>query len=203
MVGAMPVLTWLASMIGKIDFGASVKASQKVNDNMMKAYLNVPTVASFIRALIVMAVIPAVGEELFFRGVLMRLARKRSRSMVIPIVFTAAVFAYSHTNIYGYLSIFLAGVLLAVIYNMTGSLWCSIAAHLFFNGLQVVMAYMAGSNPALKQAANDESVPLWLVFAGLALFCGSFYLLMKYKTPLPQTWANDFDENELRYADSE
>jgi membrane protease YdiL (CAAX protease family) len=203
MIGAMPVLSWIAELIGHIDFGAKVKAEQAVNDNMMKAYLRIPDAFSLMRVLVVMAIIPAVGEELFFRGVLMRMARKRSRTMLMPILFTAAVFAYAHTNIYGYLSIFLAGIILAVIYDLTGSIWCSIAAHLFFNGSQVVLAFLGNSNSSIKQTTTGSSVSLYLVAGGLALFCASFYLLLKNKTPLPDNWANDFDAKDTPYTEVE
>src|ERR1039458_7963457 len=108
----------------------------------MSSFLNMPTFAAFIRAFIVMAIIPAVGEEMFFRGIMLRFTKKLTRNMVFSVIFTATVFALSHTNIYGFISIFLAGVLLAVIYNLTGSLWCSIVAHLFFNGFQIVVSYL-------------------------------------------------------------
>ncbi len=193
MLGAMPILQMTEEWISHIDFGASVKASQAANDNITSAFLNMPTPATFIRTFIVIAIIPAFGEELFFRGILMRFAKKKSRTMVAPILFTAAVFAYSHTNIYGYLSIFLAGVLLAVIYNLTGSLWCSIAAHLFFNGFQIVVSYLSKNNAV----ENNGGVPYYLVAIGAVVFGISFYLLLKNKTPLPENWTDDFTEEEL------
>lgn len=196
MLGAMPVLWMLESLIGHIDFGAKVKADQAANDSLTGAYLTMPTFAAFIRAFVVMAVIPAFGEEMFFRGVLMRLAKRRTRTMALPVVFTAIVFAYSHTNIYGYLSIFLAGVLLAVIYNVTGSLWCAIVAHLFFNGFTVVMAYLGSSSPAIKAFVGGGEVPYYYVIIGVVVFTISFYLLLRNKTPLPANWTDDFPRGQ-------
>ena len=189
MLGSMPVLGFIADMIGKIDFGADVKAKQEANDRIMEAFLKVPSAAALLKAVLVMAVIPAFAEELFFRGILMRIARKRSRNMVVPVLLTAIVFSLSHSNIYGYLSIFLAGVLLAVIYNVTGSLWCAILAHFTFNGTQILLSYLSGSD----KAASDKDIPLMLVVAGAVVFAGSFYLLLKNKTPLPEKWYEDFD----------
>ena len=142
------------------------------------------------------AIVPALGEELFFRGVLMRFVRQRSRNMVMPVVLTAIIFSLSHTNIYGYLSIFLAGVLLAVIYNLTGSLWCSILAHCSFNGLQILITYMGTRNAAMKTFMEQTTVPYYLVIAGAILFGISFYLLLKNKTPLPANWSDNFTPEE-------
>jgi membrane protease YdiL (CAAX protease family) len=196
-LGATPILQATEGLISQIDFGAKVKASQKANDDMMTAFLNMKDFGSFLKVFLLVAVIPGIGEELFFRGVLMRFAKKRSRSMLFPILFTAAVFAYAHSNIYGYLSIFFAGILLAVIYNLTGSLWCSIAAHISFNGLQILISYLGRGNAGVKAFMESNSTPWFLVLAGAVMFAGSFYLLWQNRTPLPSTWTDDFNQEEI------
>ena len=196
MLGATPVLQLMEGWISHIDFGAKVKATQAANDNMMEAFLKMPDFPSFLLGFLVMAIIPAVGEEVFFRGLMLRFVKKKSSTMLLPVLFTATLFAYSHSNIYGLLSIFLAGILLAVIYNLTGSLWCSIVAHMFFNGLQVVISYLSNGNIAIK-TAQENTIPIAMVVAGLIVFSVSFYLLLKNKTPLPANWTDDFTVAEL------
>ena len=197
MLGAMPVLEALSGLISLINFGPKVKADQKANEEMFAAFLNVPSFTSFIRVFVILAIVPALGEEMFFRGILLRFAKKKSVSMVYPILFTAIVFAFIHANVYGLVSIFLAGVLLAVIYNLTGSLWCSILAHLFFNGSQVILSYASNNNGTVKKAMDNTDIPWYLVACGAVVFSVSFYLLLKNKTPLPSDWAEDFKRSEL------
>lgn len=197
MLGAMPVLSGIEQLIGQINFGNDIKEAQKRNDEMFKAFLNMPDLVSFLRVFTAIAIIPAVSEELFFRGLLMRFTKKRSRTMLMPVLFTSAVFAYSHTNIYGLLPIFIAGILLAVIYNLTSSIWCSIAAHLCFNGSQVVLFYLGNYSKAIKGFVSGDSVSLALVAGGACLFAASFYLLLKNKTPLQPNWSDDFTREEL------
>lgn len=197
MVGASPILILIENLVSMINFGAGVKASQLASENMMNALMTMPDFTAFIKAFIVMAVVPAFGEEMFFRGVMMRFAKQRSKSMVFPMIFTATVFSYAHTNIYGFLSIFIAGMLLAMIYNLTDSLWCGILAHLSFNGFQVILSYIGNHNPAVKVFMASNTVPYYLVIAGAVVFAGSFYLLWKNKTPLPTNWSDDFTPQEL------
>ena len=197
MIGSIPVLQMIEGLISHIDFGPKVKESQAASDATMSAFLNVPTFSAFVKVFVIMAIIPAMGEEMFFRGVLLRFTRKKTRNMVYPILFTAVIFSYSHANIYGFLSIFLAGILLAVIYNITGSLWCGIVGHMVFNGSQVILAYMANSNNTIKTLMSNTSLPLSLVVGGAVLFGISFYLLLKNKTPLPANWTDDFTPEEL------
>lgn len=192
MLGAMPILQGLQELVSLIDFGAKVKAAQEVNERMMSAFLKMPDFAAFVRAFIVLAIIPAVGEELFFRGVLLRFANKRSRRLFFPIVFTSMAFAYTHANIYGFLSIMLAGALLAVIYYLTGSLWCSILAHMSFNGSQIIASYLNNGSAAINAPAAIETTPWYYIVGGAVVFGISLYLLLKTKTPLPENWTDDF-----------
>jgi membrane protease YdiL (CAAX protease family) len=195
-LGAMPALNAIPNLVSLIDFGPKIKASQAANDKLMEAFLTMPNISAFLLTFLVTAILPAVGEELFFRGVMMRFTKKKTNTMVIPFVFTAAIFAYSHTNIYGILSIFLAGVLLAYIYYITGSLWCSILAHLLFNGSTILLSYLGAKNPGIKAFINNGHVQAYLVIGGLALFGISLYLLLKNKTPLPEDWTDDFPPQE-------
>ena len=197
MVGAAPVLSGLESLIGQINFSADIKSAQKTNDDLLTTIMNVNSFPAFVRTFVLFAIVPGIGEELFFRGVLMRFARKRSRNMVFPILFSAAVFAGVHANVYGMLSIFTAGIFLAIIYNLTGSIWCGVLGHMFFNGLQIILSYIGHSYTGVKAVTEGNTVPIYLVIGGLIVCGGSFYLLWKNRTPLPKNWTDDFTPEEL------
>lgn len=194
MLGAMPVLESLSGLVSHINFGPTVAANEKANDEMMSTFLDMPSFAVFLKTFLILAVLPAIGEEMFFRGTFMRFVRKKTTGMAIPVVFTALIFSFAHSSVYGFIPIFLAGVLLAVIYNLTGSLWCSILAHLFFNGTQIILSYASNTNAQIKTFMHNTSIPGYYVAAGAAVFAISFYLLLKTKTPLPSNWAEDFDD---------
>ena len=197
MLGSIPLLQLVQAGVSLIDFGPKVKEAQAASDKMFEAFLSVKDFGGLLKILFVMAVIPAVGEELFFRGVMLRFAKQQSATMLLPILFTAAMFAWSHTNIYGIPSIFLAGILLAVIYQLTGSLWCSMLAHFVFNGAQVAISFFGESNTTIKRLGDDKSVPIYFVIAGAVVFCTSLFLLVKNKTPLSPDWTDDFTPDEL------
>jgi hypothetical protein len=197
MAGATPILMGVQYLISLFDFGKEVKDAQLASENMFVAMLNTTSPAGLVTRFLIMAVIPGIGEELFYRGILMRFARQRSRNMLIPILFSAAVFAYSHTNIYGYLSIFMAGMLLASIYYLTGSIWCSIVAHVFHNGLQLLLFYFSDTNGTTKVSLQVDPVPLSLLAAGIVVFAGAAWALWRTRQPLPANWATDFTPMEL------
>jgi membrane protease YdiL (CAAX protease family) len=196
MLGVSPLLMVADELISHINFGSAIKKFQADNDSTMSAFLNISDLKGFIRVFTMMAIVPAFGEELFFRGVLMRMFKKRTAGFVPAIALSAFFFAFMHFNVYGFLSIFAAGFMLATIYYLTGSIWCSILAHMFFNGFQIILSYMGSTNGAVKSFIADNSVPYYLVIVGLLVSGISFYLLLKYKTPLTPKWTDDFEGEE-------
>ena len=197
MAGAMPLLLLIQTAMQQFNFGADVKTAHEAQMKMNEAIMLMPTFMDFLRTFVVMSIIPGIGEELFFRGVMMRFVKKKSRGMLVPMLFTAAVFSYSHANVYGYLSIFLAGLLLAGLYYFTGSIWCSIAGHIFFNGFQVVLSYMGRSNATIKAFVDSDTVPVYYAVAGAAVFVVAAFVLIKTRTPLQPTWTDDYTPAEL------
>lgn len=197
MLGAAPVLQAIEIPVSHINFGPALKAAQEKNEALTRSFLTIPDFTTFLRVFVVMAVTPAIGEELFFRGVLMRLVRQKSRNMFLPVIFTAGVFAFTHANVYGFLSIFIAGILLAVIYNLTGSIWCGIAGHLFFNGVQIIAAWVMHGDPDFTKNIENSTVSWPLVITGLVVFATCLYLMIRNKTPLPENWSDNFADERI------
>jgi membrane protease YdiL (CAAX protease family) len=118
---------------------------------------------------------------------------ENQRLMVFPVVFTSLLFAAFHTmNPYGFAFIFSAGCVLALIYFLTGSLWCSMWGHFLYNGSQILAVFYGTRNSGVKQMIESNNIPLIYPLIGLILFVGCFYLLVKSQTPLPPDWSDDF-----------
>ena len=197
MLGATPLFLGIAELVSHLNLGEAAKKAQEANDQAFKGLLAMSSPFHLIISIVVLAVLPGLSEELFFRGVLMRFVAKRSQTIYFPIIISALMFALMHSNVYGLPSIFLAGCLLALIYYLTGSIWCSIIAHMFFNGLQVVITYLAGNNSSLKAINDTNSVPLSWVLIGAVISAAGMYMLWKTRTPLPADWSADYTTEEL------
>lgn len=203
-LAALPIFLELASLIKLIDFGKGANEMQGREEQIQKAYLNIKTPAQFAFTFLVMAIVPAVVEELFFRGVVFRLVYKQNGKLLLSAIVSAIVFALMHGSPYNYLSIFLAGLMLCYIYYLTGSLWCNIAAHLFYNGIQVYLIYLSDSNQAIKAIIESNKVPMYYFLGGVIVFAVCLYLLFKSRTPLGKYWANDYTQEEMeQIANSE
>lgn len=107
-----------------------------------------------------MAVIACIGaplsEEIIFRGYLYP-AMKRFSNIPVAIVFTGLLFGAVHMNLLGLIPLAIFGMLLAVLYEITGSLWAPIAAHMLFNSATVFVQLLGRLNPELLEEAQKHA----------------------------------------------
>jgi uncharacterized protein len=211
MLGLIPVFLWGEGwMIKHLHFGSAADQLHKANETATRAFLNLRTIPDLLLLLGVMALLPALGEELFFRGVLLRLLHRRvaktqlanmqeggqqpdgQRLMVLPVMFTSLLFGAVHASPYGFIFIFTAGCVLALIYYLTGSLFCSIWAHFIYNGTQVLAEFWSHNNKAVAELVAGDNLPVVYPIVGLMLFVVCFYMLVKSQTPMPNDWSDDF-----------
>jgi len=80
-------------------------------------------------------------EELFFRGFMYNALRSRA-GVFWATVSTAALFAALHTNIVGFLPIMALGILLAHLYEKTGTLVAPVAVHMMHNAGMVFFVFL-------------------------------------------------------------
>lgn len=202
-LGAVPVLMAIQSLVSEIELSEAAKKMQLEREQQVGSLLSMPSLIEFFMSFIVLAILPAVSEELFFRGVMFRLAAKGTNKIVFSIVLTGIVFALFHFDFYGFVSIFLAGTMLGFIYYLTGSIWLSMLGHLIHNGLQIGIIYFFRNTEVVKNIIKNDNLPWFVPVIGLAFFAAGLYLLLKNKTPFPPDWLEDFTEEEKKKLQAE
>lgn len=108
-----------------------------VGNHMMELILEYP----FVIAFFVIAVTPAICEELIYRGVLYQGYRKTG--VRVAVILTAFLFGIMHMNLNQFSYAFVLGLLFALINEITGSVVPSVCLHLYVNGRSVVLLYAA------------------------------------------------------------
>lgn len=147
--------------------------------NAYALFLEMPNTLAFVKAFILIAVLPAVCEETLFRGVLQPIFKKGTRNVHVAVWLTAATFSIIHFNYYGLFSIFILGGVLGYLREWTGSLWVSILLHLFNNGIIVCAVYFGGvSYDELNQNSFDVN-STWLTVASIIGFLLLLFLIKK------------------------
>jgi len=79
-----------------------------------------------------------ICEEVVFRGYLYP-AVKRFAGPWMSALCTALMFSAAHGSLSALVPLFIFGLVLAALYEFTGSIWAPIAAHFLFNGATVVI----------------------------------------------------------------
>lgn len=153
----------------------------EANDTI-KALLTMESPAILIYNLIVIALLPSIGEELLFRGLLQQQLEKRFGRPQLAVWIAALIFSAFHFQFAGFLPRMLLGALLGYLLIWTGSLWVPIAAHFVFNGSQVVGQYLLGEE-LISPDPEQSLTPNWLatVFSAI-LLAGLIYGIRRWKT---------------------
>ncbi|MEN9991295.1 MAG: hypothetical protein RLZZ224_997, partial [Verrucomicrobiota bacterium] len=130
-------LAWMEKWAGAPSMQESVELMKESKDVTAVALMAISA-----------AVVAPLAEELIFRGYLYPVAKKWSGKHA-ALIFSAMWFSACHGNVPLILPLFLLGLILAIAYEKTGSIWAPMGIHFFFNSATVIiqLAIRAGWIP--------------------------------------------------------
>lgn len=120
-------------------------------------------------SLVVIAIIPAVGEEFLFRGLLQPQFVKITGNQNTGILVTAFIFSAIHMQFYGLLPRMFIGVILGYVYVWKGSLVYPALIHLLNNGITIMLIYLHQID-VVQTDIEEYSIPFYItiiISAGL------------------------------------
>lgn len=155
------------------------KTMEETTGTLVKGLLVMDTPGELLLNLLVIAVLPAIGEELVFRGILQQQLQRILRHPVAAIWTTAVLFSAIHLQFEGFLPRVVLGAALGYLFYWTRSLWAPILAHFFTNGIQVVAQYVTDGKLTENNLEKMEPKD-WIGGAiSLAIIFALGYYLMK------------------------
>ena len=142
------MVEWTASINQDLVRSVFGKSAQKwieqgesnVNGTLQNI-LDMKSPKDLLVSVILVGLLAAIGEELFFRGILQRIMIQIFRSPWIGIVVTAAIFSAIHGQFLGFIPRMILGIILGFLYWYSGSLLPAMAGHFVFNTLQILLVY--------------------------------------------------------------
>lgn len=161
---------------------SSLKDFQQKYDTLLNAFFKDVTPVRFIFIALVLAVMPAIGEELFFRGSVLKILSETRLGIHGAVAFSALAFSLMHFEFYNTLAIFFMGLVLGYIYFFTQSIWACIAAHFINNFLQVLLKYLFTIGVLATDITTNEHLPLYQTITAGILAIGLLWLLWKNKS---------------------
>jgi uncharacterized protein len=113
---------------------------------------------AFINTLLI-GVMPAITEELLFRGVIQRQLGRLLHNDHAQVWITAALFSAIHFQFQGFLPRMFLGVLLGYMLVWSRSLWVPVIVHGFNNGMQVIALYAMNLKPEdMEKMEKGENI---------------------------------------------
>lgn len=199
LVGAAAiVLASLPLMSGLVEWNAGLhlpkflegveKGARELEDRaqeLTKYLTQFTSPARFLVGLVVVAVVPAISEELVFRGIIQRNLVRWCNAKHTGVWLGAAVFSAIHFQFFGFVPRFVLGLILGYLYEWSGNIVVPMVAHFTQNAFQLVLLY-AQQRGALAFSSFDpestEALPWWLQILSLMLMSSLLWVLFHNMT---------------------
>jgi len=188
-LGLQPVVQWLAEMNQMIPVPEGLRVLDESQVEMIRTVLE--SDLGLLFNLGALAVVPAVCEELLFRGYAQR-QFERAAGAAGGILLSGGLFGLYHLRPSHLLPLVVLGLYLAYLTWRTGSLWPAILVHFVHNGLAVGMAHGAQQRPDVSvESLEALPLPWYAVAGGFVIVVGVLYVLH----PLARRLRPDRDPN--------
>ena len=188
MLCAVPGINLLADLNSRVSLPESLdfieqifKQQEEAAAALTERFLQADSIGGLLINIGLMALLPALAEELSFRGTLQQIICKGQSDQIpstkvhVAIWITAFIFSAIHMQFYGFVPRMLMGAMFGYIFVWTGSLWVPMTMHFVNNGLAVLAYYFFGQNSSADTIGTGAAwwvgvVSLIITSLGLLIF---------------------------------
>ena len=186
----MPIINffiWLNESMVFPEFLAGIEAAFKSMEDTAKvlteALIKMDGLSDLMYMTLLVAVLPAIGEELMFRGVIQRLLSVQFNNYHWGIWGSAFLFSAIHLQFYGFLPRLLLGALFGYMLVYTGSIIYPMIAHFVNNFASLLLAYFIQREKIPEEIDMAGAHLEWqYIIPGLAISIALFYYLWKNRS---------------------
>jgi membrane protease YdiL (CAAX protease family) len=153
-------------------------------EETMRILLKMNSPLVFAANLVVIAILPGIGEELIFRGVLQKQLGFIFNNRILAIWTAAFIFSAIHLQFEGFLPRMALGVVLGYLYYWTGNLWVPMIAHAFNNGIQIVIIYATGLDISQVDETSSDQLQWWMIPLSVGVMYVLYNTILKNRKPI-------------------
>ena len=133
---AMHLPTWMAGV------EKWMRDLQTANDTLSDTFLKDGTKKGLLINMIMIAILPAIGEELLFRGALIKIFKHWFNNVHVAVVVSSILFSAFHFQFFGFFPRLVLGVILGYLFVYSRNLWVPIVAHFINNAFAVILIFL-------------------------------------------------------------
>lgn len=195
---ANPLINWLNEVNAKLSLPEWMNSieiwmqtSESQANRVTEAFLTTTSPLTLITNLLMIAILPAIGEELLFRGIVQKLFKLKYGNAHVAIWISAALFSALHLQFFGFLPRLVLGVMFGYMLEWSGTLWLPMIAHFVNNATAVIAYYLMqrgfiGDGVEKTGTSSDGSSYMVLVsLIFLFAFFRALYLRSLKPVPVP------------------
>lgn len=168
MLTSLPAMEWIIELNNNIHLPESMSALEESLRNMentasdsISDIAGGDSVGDLIIGILIIGVLTAIAEELFFRGALQNLFMSMSKVNKHFAIWAAAViFSFMHFQFFGFIPRVLLGAYFGYLIWWTGSVWVPVIAHAFNNSLVVVLSWIAMRNGVAESMEEGATISI-------------------------------------------
>lgn len=144
--------------------------------------------------IIVIALIPAIGEELIFRGVFQKLFISLFKNINWGIIITAFIFSALHLQFLSFMPRFILGLIFGYLVLWSNSLWPAIIAHFINNALAVIYFHFHYAGKIGNELELLGSPGYGLIYGIMSIFFSAliiYFIYINYKESDPKRFQTE------------
>jgi hypothetical protein len=202
-IAALPLINVMAWLNEGLVLPESLSSLEEVFAGMEEtaqkltmAIAGTGSVSSLMINILVVALLPALGEEMIFRGLMIPIFRKWTGNVHVAVWLSAFLFSAMHFQFYGFIPRFLLGALLGYLFVWSKSIWAPIIAHFVNNALALILLFMMARGSISEDLDSfDPDFSDWLlVGVSAAAVSGLIFYITKYS----KGWKNNRQAEQLQ-----
>ena len=155
------------------------KSQQIIQENIQANFIG-NSLLSMCVNLFIMALTPAICEELFFRGILQKIFVSWSKKKSLGIILTSLIFGALHFQIENFLAIVFASILFGYVYELKRNLIHSIIIHFCFNSFSLITMQLI-KNEIYKEELLEKIINYGITPIGLTIVTVLIYNYFRKK----------------------
>ncbi len=192
MLLSLPAINALAWLNESVHLPESLKALEAVFSEMEERASQLTTAITdttdplaFAFNVIVIAIVPAVGEEMIFRGLILPIFRKWTGKLHLSVWLSAAFFSAMHMQFYGFVPRLLLGALLGYLFVWSRNIWTPIIAHFTNNFLALILLFLIARGDIDESLDRFDLAAADISLLAISLIILSAVLIWIYKRKVP------------------
>ena len=160
---------------------------------LTEAFLNVKTIPGLAFNLFMVAFLPAIGEELLFRGVIQKIFTRMTRNHHWGIWISAILFSAMHVQFFGFIPRMVLGAVFGYLLVWSGSMWLPMLGHFLNNAIAVTAMFLVNNGTIGEGVEDYGSTSYYAATISLVIIAALLYLIKR------ENAGNKIVANEILY----